>query len=96
MSKQIPDFKKALAKLLPRLIGQESLMTCRKLRDSQEELSRTSLASYNVDLKYQTLLKESPLLISSLFGASCCKRFSQIQVSLFPLLSDFFVVLYTY
>ena len=75
----IPNFQKGFLRFLHKIVGKECLQTARKLADEEDVLSRALLQSYDIAEKYSVLLKESPVLMTALHGASCKQKRTEID-----------------
>ena len=75
----LPNFTNVLLRFLHKLVGKECLQTARKLADDEDVLSRALLKTYDVNEKYNILLKESPVLMTVLHGASCKQKRKNIK-----------------
>ena len=51
------------------------------MNEKEEEMSLDNLKNFDIDRKYQSLLRESPLLMTALHSACCSQKMSQIEMS---------------
>ena len=80
MSK-LPNFQRALQKLLHKVIKKESSSAAKQLKESDIKLRRQSLMDFSVEDYYSRLLTSAPLLMTALFGSSCSQPLKKIQVA---------------
>ena len=77
---QFPEFDKAFLRFLHKRVSEETLITARSLGGKVETMTRESLEAFDINKTYDSLLKESPTLLTVLHSASSKEKITSIQV----------------
>ena len=76
----LPEFHKSLLKFLHKTMVKESLKAARSISQRSEALSRDSLKTFSITKEYEILVRESPILMTVLYGAASKQKIDAIQV----------------
>ena len=80
---KFPRFDQDFPKFVHKIVSKESKETCKRLEEKEEEINREFIENYSVDEKYNTVMKESPVLVSVLHAASTTQKYRELQVVLY-------------